>query len=146
MTPGNFDRRIVDRHLLALREAVRELQRHAGVTPNELRADTDRRWAIERGLQVCTQNALDIAAHLCATAGRDSSTYRSSLDCLVKVGVLPADFGDSFSSIAGFRNVLVHNYLDIDLDAVAGMLGEHLADFETFASHIEAWCGKASDE
>lgn len=146
MTPGNVDRRIVDRHLLALRAAVHELQRHAGVTPNELRADTDRRWAIERGLQVCTQNALDIAAHLCATTGRDSSTYRSSLDCLVKVGILPADFGNRFSSIAGFRNVLVHNYLDIDLDAVAGMLGEHLADFETFAGHVEAWCGNASDE
>ena len=146
MTPGHVDRRIVDRHLIAMREAVRGLQRHAGVTPNELHADTDRRWAIERGLQVCTQNALDIAAHLCASAGRDSSTYRSALDCLVKIGILPADFGNRFSSIAGFRNILVHNYLDVDLDAVIGMLREHLADFEVFARHVETWCGSASDE
>ncbi len=146
MTPGHLDRRVIDRHLIALREAVHDLQRHVGVTPDELRTDTDRRWAIERGLQVCAQNALDIAAHLCASAGLDSATYRSSLDGLVRIGVLPGDFAGRFNNVAGFRNVLVHNYLDVSLDAVVAMLTEHLADFEVFARHAEAWCARVPDE
>ena len=41
--------------------------------------------------------------------------------------------------VAGFRNVLAHNSvdIDIDLDRVARFLSENLDDFEEFARHIE---------
>ena len=53
MTPGCTDPDVVDRHLVALRRTLAALRRHAGVSPRSLRADSDRRWAIERGLQLC---------------------------------------------------------------------------------------------
>ncbi|MYK88183.1 MAG: DUF86 domain-containing protein, partial [Acidobacteria bacterium] len=43
---------------------------------------------------------------------------------------------------AGFRNVLVHGYLDVDVDLVAKLLGESLDDFEEFAGHLERWLGE----
>ena len=39
----------------------------------------------------------------------------------------------------GFRNIIVHGYLDLDLNRVARFLGEDLNDFEVFAQHIEGW-------
>ena len=141
MTPGRADRLVVDRHLAALRRALAGLRRHAGVSPATLLADLDRQWTIERGLQLCAQNALDIASHLSSAAGYDPTTYGSSIDSLVEANVLPPDFGMRFRAVAGFRNVLVHGYLDVDLVLVAGMLAGSLDDFEQFARHVERWLG-----
>lgn len=76
MAPGRVDRRVVQRHLIALREAVSRLRRHAGVAVPSLRADRDRLWTIERGLQLAAQNALDIASHINSAVGQDPATGR----------------------------------------------------------------------
>ena len=34
--------------------------------------------------------------------------------------------------MAGFRNLLVHEYMQIDLDRVYDLLQNHLGDFRTF--------------
>ena len=139
MTPGRPDRRVVRRRLIALRRAVSVLRRHAGCTPQELNSDIERRWAIEHGLQVSAQAALDVATHLGSALGHDPGTYGSSIDCLVEANILPPSFGERFRRIAGFRNVLVHGYLDVDLDLVAEILSDRLDDFEDFVRHVERW-------
>ena len=145
MTPGCADRLVLERHLVGLRRTLAGVRRHAGVTPQALTADADRRWAVERGLQLCAQNALDIASHIASKTGLDPTTYGAAIDCLVEAQVLPAPFGARFRGIAGFRNVLVHGYLDIDLDLVARLLAESLDDFETFAGHIERWLAESGE-
>jgi len=137
VSPGRADSSVVRRHLAALREALTNLRRHAGSTPEMLRADMDLRWAIEHGLQLCAQNAIDIATHLAATAGLDASDYASALDRLTGMNVLPAAFGAHFRQIAGFRNVLVHDYIEVDLEVVCAVLAERLDDFEEFARLVE---------
>ena len=102
-----------------------------------LRADMDLRWTVQHGLQLCAQNAIDIATHLATAAGLDASDYASAIDCLTTASVLPAAFGARFRRIAGFRNVLVHDYIAVDLDVVARVLDENLDDFEEFARLIE---------
>lgn len=139
MVSGRVDRRVVQRHLIALREAAARLRRHAGVSASSLRADRDRLWTIERGLQLAAQNALDIASHISSAVGQDPATYRAAIDGLVEAGVLAADFGERFRSVAGFRNILVHGYIDVDLDIVANVLNEQLVEFDAFAGHVEVW-------
>jgi uncharacterized protein YutE (UPF0331/DUF86 family)/predicted nucleotidyltransferase len=129
---------VVRRHLSALREALRHLQRHADATPERLRADADLRWTVERGLQLCAQNVLDVATHVAAASALDAPDYATAIDRLAELDVLPRDFASRLRAIAGFRNVLVHGYLQVDLDIVAGILREKLSDFEAFARHVEA--------
>ncbi len=43
-----------------------------------LSADLDERWAVERGLQVCAQNCIDIATHLATSAGHSLTDYASA--------------------------------------------------------------------
>lgn len=145
MNPGRADRRVVDRHLIALRHAVAALRRHAGTSARSLHGNPDRRWAIERGLQLCAQNALDIASHLSSAVGLDPATYGSSIDCLVEANVFRSASASASGGVAGFRNVLVHGYLDVDLDLIAGMLSESLEDFEEFAGHGERWLDRVVD-
>lgn len=139
MTPGQTDAAVVRRHLMALDEALQILRKHRGATAEELRTDRERLWIVERGLQLCAQTALDIATHIAAGAGRETPDYRSAIDRLGELEVLPKDFVRQFRGVAGFRNVLVHGYLETDLDEVERLLGERLDDFAEFARRVEAY-------
>jgi len=138
MSPGQPDLAVVRRHLLALDEAVQHLRRHAGRPLSLLQSDPDERWAVERGLQLCAQNVLDIATHLTASAGRDAPDYATAIDVLGELGILPAEFAVRLRAIAGFRNVLVHGYLSVDVSLMHRLLNAGLNDFVDFARFIEA--------
>lgn len=139
MTSGQPDPEVIRRHLTALREALSNLRRHAGRSARELRTDADLRWTVERGLQLCAQNALDIATHLAAASGLDSPDYATAIDRLAELGVLTPEFAAQLRPIAGFRNVLVHGYLQVDLDVLERVLREKLKDLDEFAARIEAY-------
>jgi len=144
VSPGQLDKALVRRHLAALDRAVQQLRRHAGRGADAL-ADLDETWAIERGLQIAVQNCLDIATHLAAAAGRDVPDYATAIDRLAELGVVPADFAQRFRAVAGFRNVLVHGYLELDLGLVHRILNERLDDFGRFAGCVEAHLAASPD-
>ena len=137
MSPGQADTAVVRRHLLALDAAVKRLRRHAGRPLSALAADSDVQWVVERGLQLCAQNAVDIATHLAASAGRDTPDYASAIDVLGELAALPLEFARRFRGVAGFLNVLVHGYLRVELERVHELLNSGLDDFVEFAGHIE---------
>jgi uncharacterized protein YutE (UPF0331/DUF86 family) len=52
--------------------------------------------------------------------------------------VLPASLAQHLAPLAGFRNILAHEYLAIDWEEVyANLMG--LEDLERFANHVRAW-------
>ena len=63
--------------------------------------------------------------------------YASAIDRLTGMNVLPAAFGARFRQIAGFRNVLVHDYIEVDLEVVCMVLAERLDEFQEFARLVE---------
>lgn len=79
------------------------------------------------------------------TLGRaDPVVVRRHLaDRLAELGAIPAEFATRLRPIAGFRNVLVHGYLQVDLAVVEQVLKEKLDDIEVFARHIEAFLDRA---
>lgn len=144
MTRGEVDTAVVRRHLAALREALTNLHRHTTSSAAELRANADLRWIIERGLQLCVQNALDIASHLVAARGLDAPEYATAIDRLAEIGVVSAEFAAQLRPLAGFRNVLVHGYLQVDLAVVERVLKEKLTDLEQFASQVETYLARST--
>ncbi len=103
MSPGGIDAVVVRRHLLALDAALAILGKSRGLTAAELAADRERLWIVERGLQLCAQNALDVATHLASTASATSrsgsmptslsSERRSARRTLVLGSVTPTRLG-----------------------------------------------------
>lgn len=57
---------------------------------------------------------------------------------LAQRGVLSADLGAALASAAGFRNVLVHQYVDVDDARVVDQLG-HLGDLDAFVVSLLRW-------
>jgi len=132
------DLAVVLRHLDALDRFVAQLRTHAGRDRLTL-AGLDEAWAVERGLQLCAQNAIDVAVHLASRLGREPGDYTAAFDHLAEAGVLGADFARRFRGVAGFRNVLVHGYLDLDREVVFTAVNEGLDDFTEFSRQVRSW-------
>lgn len=137
MSPGEIDPIVVRRHLAAMRQTVEVLRGHEGRTVALLRVDPEERWMVERGLQLCAQNALDVSTHIAVGMGRDVPDYASAVDVLADISVLPRPFAADFRGMAGFRNIIVHGYLDVDIEVLHQVLNERLNDFVEFEKLVE---------
>ena len=136
MTPSLRTAAIMERHTALLRAVVR-LRRHQSVTVEDYLADEDLQWLIERGLERAAACVLDIGAHVLAILGQPvPDDYTAVIDALASAGILTAAFTRSFRAMAGFRNILVHEYLKIDPVVVVNVLHEHLDDFEAFDAQV----------
>ncbi len=139
MNAGVWNEATVRRHLLSLYDMVEFLEPHSSLDLSTYRRDRTLQLAVERALLICIQNLLDIAVHLTASAGIDSPDYRSSIDALARLGILPYDFALALRPVASFRNVLVHSYLIVDPTIVHQVLARKLPELRAFAGCIEAY-------
>jgi len=91
------------------------------------------RLAAERALQLAVQTCIDVAAHLVAELGlRTPEDYRDTFRGLGERGHLDRALADRLGDAAGLRNILVHEYLEIDPREVWAAL-ERLDDLRAFA-------------
>lgn len=132
----------VQERLAALAEYVDRLRPLQVLGPAEL-VDENRYveyWAVQRGLEMAVQCVLDISTHLVAglEVGRPQE-YRESILALGDAGILPADFASHLSQIAGFRNIIVHEYLEIDPDQIHRAITVGLDDLERYATYVIAY-------
>jgi uncharacterized protein YutE (UPF0331/DUF86 family) len=107
------------------------------VTLEEVRRDRQLRWAVERAFQVAAEALFDTGTHILAAEFQESvDEYREIPTRLHARGVIAAATADRLQGLAGFRNVLVHDYAEVDpVRVVAGM--ERLADFDAFVADVE---------
>ena len=89
----------------------------------------------ERYLHLACESVLDIAQHVIANRGyTQASSYRNAIEVLEEEGLIDEDLSARLQRWMGFRNILVHLYLDIDHSRVYDAIREDLGDFETFAA------------
>ncbi|MGI8750376.1 MAG: type VII toxin-antitoxin system HepT family RNase toxin [Thermoleophilaceae bacterium] len=92
----------------------------------------------ERGLQVSIQICIDLGAHLISELGlKPPEDYRSVFASLAQAGVIEPDLAEQLTDAAGLRNLLVHDYGEIDHQRLWATLGE-LDDLRDFAKAVEA--------
>src|SRR5438067_1613826 len=80
---------------------------------------------------------LDVASHVVSDERLgEPETNRALFDLLVKGGRLSPALAATLRDMAGFRNVIVHGYQDVDLGVVEDVLRNHLDDLLAFVSAI----------
>jgi uncharacterized protein YutE (UPF0331/DUF86 family) len=87
----------------------------------------------ERYLHLAIQCVLDISNHIVADLRLNLPSDNQKLfEMLAKQKILPPALSRKLTSMAGFRNILVHEYLEIDRRRVYSVLKKDLGDFEKF--------------
>ena len=89
---------------------------------------------VERALQVSIQICIDIGAHLVSELGlKPAEDYQGVFASLAAHGTIDSSLADRLGDAAGLRNLLVHDYGEIDHARLWDSLGE-LDDLRAFAT------------
>ena len=123
--------------LAAMNQYVDELSQFRPLARDEFLGDLRNYRTVERDFQLAAQAAIDIASHiLVADFPHRPQGYRQVIEALGEVSVLPPDLAERFVMVASFRNILVHEYLEVDLDILYECLQNDLDDFRLFGRYI----------
>lgn len=130
---------VLRRKLLDIEQAVARLRAWFPITVEGLEQNLMLQWAVERGLQVAAESLFDAGNHLLAGEFRETvDEYRAIPPRLAAHGVIGQDTARRLIGLAGFRNLLVHDYAEVDLRKVHAVLGR-LDDLEAFVGDVERW-------
>ena len=121
-------------------ERLAELRRHLDHL-RELRPRITGREALARDLSLhndllfsllmAAQLVIDIAGELAARRGDRFEDYTEAIRSLTRDARFPADLVRALERLPGFRNVVVHEYVALDLDRVVEA-ADQLAPIERF--------------
>jgi uncharacterized protein YutE (UPF0331/DUF86 family) len=132
------DRHVVEARIAKIREYVALLRKIRGLADRgHFVSDPLIYGNAERYLQLAIQSVLDISNHIVADMRLSlPPDSRSLFALLVEKGILSARLGQKLTRMAGFRNILVHDYLEIDRGRVYAVLEKDLRDFEQFIKAV----------
>jgi uncharacterized protein YutE (UPF0331/DUF86 family) len=138
------DEDLIAKKLAFIQTCLRELRQLA--RPNDLWTDIKEQRFVEHTLQLTIQAALDVASHIVSEERLgEPATNRDLFDRLARAGWLARDLADRVSNMAGFRNILVHGYADVDLAIVQDVLANHLGDLDAYIAAINARLGQSRE-
>ena len=129
------DRDIVAHRILSLNESLQNLAGAHATDATRLRTDPMRRAAVERWLQLAIEACIDMAYHVVADRGwTPPDSARGSFLALAAHGVIAAELADALARATSMRNVLVHDYIAVDLEQVARVVRDNLNDLRAFGA------------
>lgn len=109
--------------------------------PADARRRADPLWlrGVKYTFVTAIEACVDVAQHVCAAEGwgppRDNG---DAMRLLGTRGVLAADLAARLRRAVGFRNVLVHEYIDVEDDVVLARLADP-SDLDAFVTAVTAW-------
>jgi uncharacterized protein YutE (UPF0331/DUF86 family) len=127
----------IENKISSARKYLTILQRYKNFTKEKIRGNTDIRGAVERYLYLETQAAIDLAEAVIAHKDfRKPATMGEAFSILNEEKIIPNKLTDKLIRMVGFRNVLAHDYEDVDYDIVYTVLQKGLNDIEVFLKII----------
>lgn len=134
------DAEVLRRRLDHLLGNLERLKRFEGMEKAAFLADPAVHDLAERYLHLAVEACLDIANHFIADRGYEvPATYRDAFAILERHGDVEPGLARRLQGWAGFRNVLVHGYVDIDHGVSYDAVQRDLQDLRNFAAIAAAW-------
>lgn len=132
-----MDRLILEEKLESLRRCIRRLEEKRARTAEELRLDVDRQDIVALNLTRAVQLCVDMASHvLSGSEHAVPATMGEAFSALEAIGLIDLELCRHMQAAAGFRNIAVHSYQQIDWAIVHSITWRHLDDFRSFARAI----------
>lgn len=132
----SIDAEVVVLRLGLLRELLADLDSVGEVDALRLRDDRLTRHAVERILTQLVDLAVSINSHVAVSAGKTPSSYRESFHAAAAAGLINVDLAQRLAPSAGLRNVLTHDYVNIDLGLVAGAVTAARRDYGEYVTAV----------
>jgi len=125
--------------LQTLDEALMAWERYLAEIPFDTFAqDKDIQYMVYHAMLLSIQASIDLATGIAVMkTPRRPGTYRETFHILGKFGVIPEGLAGEMSKLAGFRNILVHEYTDLDVTRVYSILTNDLKTMASFRTLVK---------
>ncbi len=126
--------------LKRLEEVIEELEHCRGQPLDAFCKEVQRQWIVERGFILAAECVADIAGHI--LSGRfkvQPADHEDAIRRLAEKGVISSALAAELRGLAGFRNILIHEYLRIDPVRVHQYLESRLGELDDFIAQITEW-------
>jgi uncharacterized protein YutE (UPF0331/DUF86 family) len=122
---------VVRKRLNKIDEYLSVLKGLQAYSLEEFLSDPEHYGSAERFLHLTIEAFLDIGNHIIADDGLGVVNWYSDIPKIFRENSLISDqLSDKWTRMIGFRNTLVHEYIDIDRNIVFEVLQNDLVDFE----------------
>lgn len=123
--------------LRSLEVYVQKLEQMRPASARVWETNLENYWAVLHGLQIAVQHVLDIGTHI--LSAENLASPADYADVIVELGrnrIIPLEFAEKIKNMAGFRNLLVHGYIELNPDRVFRLVHADLEDFRRFSTYI----------
>lgn len=131
----SVDADIVVRRLAAMRRLLDHLASLPVASAEDL-SDLAVRLQVERVLTQLVNLAAEINAHVAAARGLPPEDYRQGFDRICEEGFITAELADDLKPSVGLRNILTHEYVEIDLAQVAASAPRALDGYSQYVRQV----------
>lgn len=146
MSPRDLSHETILARLVLMRELLADLDAVGVPSADTLQHDRLLRRALERILTQLVDLAADINQHVVSSLGdAPASEYRESFDLAARHGLLPEDLATQLKPSVGTRNVLVHEYVNVDLALVARAIPMARDGYRRYVASVAAWIRRSTD-
>lgn len=133
------DARRLRRLLQRITDDLAFLAERAAADRSSLAGDPERMAAIKYVFVTAIEGCIDVAQHVAASEGwGPPATNAEAVRLLARHQVLDEPTATAIAAAVGFRNVLVHGYVDVDDGRVLGFL-DRLDDLRSFVREVAAF-------
>jgi len=128
----------MNKRLQQLENNIAELEKFRNnVSVFEIKNDKAKEWALRYGLLESIQIVIDMSCHLVVHNNLgNAETYADCISLLYKFNYIGKKLENNLKGMTGLRNLLVHEYVAVDLDRLYDLL-ERLDDFNKFVKAVK---------
>lgn len=129
------DAELLEKKLAFIETCVRELRQLS--QPERIETDIREERFVAHTLQIAIQAALDIASHIASDERLgEPRTNHELFDLLQRNHWLSIELSETMGKMAGFRNIVVHGYQDVDPRIMRDIVENRLDDLIAFTTAI----------
>ncbi|MCC7203367.1 MAG: DUF86 domain-containing protein [Nitrospirae bacterium] len=133
----------IEDRLLKMDETLKVLEEYKGISWNKYKADIKTQWIVERGFIITAEMVFDIGAHILSSMYSEyCDEYEDITRGLANKKVISRKLSKGLEGFGGFRNVLIHEYVNLDSKKVYEALTGKLDILKKFNKEIAAWVAK----
>ena len=129
---------VIENKISSVKKYLKILENYKGYSKDELEKDINIKGAVERYLYLAIQSTIDLAeAVISYKEIRKPATLGETFYILEEEKIIDTKLREELVKMAGFRNIIAHDYEKINYNIVYDILQNKIKDIENFGEIIK---------
>jgi uncharacterized protein YutE (UPF0331/DUF86 family) len=132
------NKQLVQNKINKIEGYIKELGPILKLEAHEIIGDYTKLRTLERDFQLIVDTVIDINTHFISTENmRAPENATETFQILGEAKILPAEFVEKFSPVAGMRNIVVHDYEKVDVEKMINDIKKDIGQFGEYALYVD---------